>query len=66
MDDARYDNEIFVVRVWYEPSQSGAAMRGEVNHPVSGKRRYFSNLGELCDFINGAKKSRRSEMERRP
>jgi hypothetical protein len=64
MDDACYENEIFVVRVWYEPSHGGSAMRGEVNHPVSGKRRYFSNLGELCDFISGAKKGRRSETER--
>ncbi len=64
MEDTRYENEIFIVRVWYEPSHSGAAMRGEVNHPVSGKRRYFSNLGELCDFIAGAQRGRRSETER--
>jgi hypothetical protein len=51
MDESRSEDEVFVVRLWYERSRAGSAMRGQIDHPVSGRRRYFANLGELCDFI---------------
>lgn len=51
MGESRPEDEVFVVRLWYERSRSGAAMRGQIDHPVSGRRRYFANLGELCDFL---------------
>jgi hypothetical protein len=66
MDETRSKDEIFVVRLWYEPSRSGAVMRGQVHHPVSGQRRYFSNLGELCDFITNAQEAHRPGVEGAP
>jgi hypothetical protein len=29
-------------------------MRGRIDHVASGRRRYFANFGELCDFIAAA------------
>jgi hypothetical protein len=26
-------------------------MRGRIDHVASGRRRYFSNFGDLCDFV---------------
>lgn len=28
-------------------------MRGRIDHAASGRRRYFANFGDLCDFIAG-------------
>jgi len=28
-------------------------MRGRIDHVASGRRRYFANFGDLCDFIAG-------------
>jgi hypothetical protein len=29
-------------------------MRGQIDHIASGRRRYFANFGDLCDFIAAA------------
>jgi hypothetical protein len=29
-------------------------MRGRIDHVASGRRRYFANFGDLCDFIAAA------------
>jgi hypothetical protein len=29
-------------------------MRGQIDHAGTGRRRYFANFGELCDFIVSA------------
>jgi hypothetical protein len=42
---------VFVIRTWFEAPQDARTMRGRVDHSASGRRRYFSNFGELCDFI---------------
>jgi hypothetical protein len=26
-------------------------MRGRIDHVASGRRRYFANFGDLCDFV---------------
>jgi hypothetical protein len=45
-------DQLFVVRMWYEPSGSQAGQwRGSVTHVGSGARWYFAELGELNDFI---------------
>lgn len=51
MPAARRPVQVFVIRTWSEPSGDGLATRGQVDHPASGRRRYFSNFGDLCDFI---------------
>ena len=45
---------MFVVRTWTEGPHDGVSLRGQIDHPVSGQRRYFSNFGDLCDFIASA------------
>jgi len=45
-------DQLFVVRMWYEPSDSQAGQwRGSIMHVGSGARWYFAELGELNDFI---------------
>jgi hypothetical protein len=51
MPAARRPIQVFVVRTWAEPSHRGDALRGQIDHPATGRRRYFSNFGDLCDFI---------------
>ena len=42
----------FVVHVWLEPGEPATGQwRGAVDHLGSGRRMYFSSLGDLTDFI---------------
>jgi hypothetical protein len=44
----------FIVRVWLEQRELESALpewRGMVEHVASGKRRYFTDLNEINDFI---------------
>ena len=43
--------EVFVVRVWCEAQDSAGHWRGRAEHVGSKSVRYFSNLGDLCEFI---------------
>ncbi len=43
--------EIFVVRIWREAADPSAPWRGRAEHVRSSSVRYFSNLGDLCEFI---------------
>jgi hypothetical protein len=45
---------VFVVRTWLESPGDLRTMRGSIDHIASGRRRYFSNYGELCDFVTAA------------
>jgi hypothetical protein len=51
MQPARKPDDVFVVRMWSERSQDGDSLRGRVEHVASGRGRYVSNFGDLCDFI---------------
>ena len=45
-------DQAFVVRTWYERSDSASgAWRGSIVHIASGTRWYFAELGEMSDFI---------------
>lgn len=48
--NARFE-EIFVVRIWREAADSAAPWRGRAEHVKSANVRYFSNFGDLCEFI---------------
>jgi hypothetical protein len=50
----RRSDHVFVVRTWLESPDDPRTMRGQVDHLRSGRRRYFANFGDLCDFIVGA------------
>jgi hypothetical protein len=42
----------FIVHMWLEPGESAEGQwRGAVDHVGSGRRMYFSSLGDLTDFI---------------
>jgi hypothetical protein len=44
--------ELFLVRLWHEPSESrGINQRGYVEHVTSKQRMYFSDLADLNDFL---------------
>jgi len=63
MDGRRSSDHVFVVRTWSESPHGSQRMRGQVDHPASGARRYFSNFGELCDFIGAVQSLRRVEHD---
>jgi hypothetical protein len=44
-------DQVFVVRTWSASSPRKDVLRGRVEHVASGGRRYFSNFGDLCDFL---------------
>jgi hypothetical protein len=44
-------DQVFVVRTWLETPGDARTMRGRIDHVSSGRRRYFANFGDLCDFI---------------
>lgn len=46
-------DHVFVVRTWLESPDDARTMRGRIDHVASGRRRYFANFGDLCDFIAG-------------
>jgi hypothetical protein len=49
----RPHDEVFVIRIW---SESDALTRGSwrasVTHVVTRERRFFTNYGELCEFLD--------------
>ena len=47
-------DQLFVVRTWLESPGDPRSLRGQIDHIASGRRRYFANFGDLCDFIAGA------------
>jgi hypothetical protein len=47
----RSTDHVFVVRTWLESPGDTRTMRGRIDHAATGRRRYFANFGELCDFI---------------
>jgi hypothetical protein len=49
----RSADQVFVVRTWLESPGDTRTMRGRIDHAASGRRRYFANFGDLCDFIAG-------------
>jgi hypothetical protein len=49
MEERRDD--VFVIRIWGEPTKGSQTVRGRIQHIASGRDRYFSNFGDLCDFI---------------
>jgi len=45
--------DAFVVRIWHEASAAAEApWRAIVQHLQSGERRFFTNYGELCEFLD--------------
>ena len=45
--------QLFVVRMWEEHDAYGPPQwRAHVTHVVSRERRYFTNYGELCEFLD--------------
>jgi hypothetical protein len=48
----RLRDQVFVVRTWLESPPDAHTMRGRIDHVASGRRRYFANFGDLCDFIS--------------
>jgi hypothetical protein len=45
-------DQLFVVRMWYEPSAAQPGeWRGSIMHVGSATRWYFAQLGDLNDFI---------------
>jgi hypothetical protein len=44
-------DHLFIVRTWLESPGDTQTMRGRIEHVGSGRRRYFANFGDLCDFI---------------
>jgi len=51
---ARGQDQIFIVHTWLESPGDPRSMRGRIDHVASGRRRYFANFGDLCDFIAAA------------
>jgi hypothetical protein len=52
MVDANLRSEhLFVVRVWREAGTRGRSCRGYVVHVPTKQRMYFSELGDLLEFI---------------
>jgi hypothetical protein len=42
-----------VVRMWQEPDAYGPPQwRAHVTHVITRERRYFTNYGELCEFLD--------------
>jgi hypothetical protein len=50
----RSAGQLFIVRTWLESPGDSRTMRGQIDHVPSGRRRYFANFGDLCDFIADA------------
>jgi hypothetical protein len=45
---------VFVIRIWFEPREIEGASpewRGSIEHLGSGKRRYFTNLSDISNYI---------------
>ena len=47
------NDEIFVIRVWSENDAAArGAWRASVTHVATRERRFFTNYGELCEFLD--------------
>jgi hypothetical protein len=42
---------VFVIRIWFERTAGGGANRGYVEHVATGRRRYFSEIGDALEFV---------------
>jgi hypothetical protein len=45
-------DHVFVLRLWAENAPPTAAWRAQITHVASSERRYFTNYGELCEFLD--------------
>ena len=49
----RSQDETFVIRIWSESDRVVRSLwRASVTHVSSGQRHYFTNYGELCEFLD--------------
>ena len=50
----RSRDDLFVIRMWPDDGDDrpGPHWRAQVTHVASRERHYFSNYGELCEFID--------------
>ena len=48
-------DRVFVIRIWPDEAAEHAAgrWRGQVTDLASRDRHYFTNYGELCEFLDG-------------
>ena len=52
-DGTERPNHLFIVRLWREPGLGGdGPWRGSVQHVASGRRRYYSTMVDLTEFIS--------------
>ena len=53
----RLRDEVFVIRIWTENDRyTGAApWRASVTHVLTRECRFFTNYGELCEFLDNCK-----------
>jgi hypothetical protein len=62
MDTASLRREhAFLVKIWHEAGSTDAPWRAMVQHVASGERRFFTNYGELCEFLERFRVNRRPE-----
>ncbi len=45
-------DELFVVRIWNEPSQYASTWRASVTHVATRECRYLMSYAELCEFLD--------------
>ena len=51
-DDSMHEDQLFFVRMWYEPSDAlPGEWRGSVSQVGRDSRWYFADFAELVDFI---------------
>jgi hypothetical protein len=48
---AKRRGSAFIVRIWHEEERS-SRWRASVMHLASGEVRYFTNYGDLCEFLD--------------
>jgi hypothetical protein len=49
----RSRDDMFVIRIWSENDRKvRSSWRACVTHVSSGRRHYFTNYGELCEFLD--------------
>ena len=50
-------DRVFVIRIWPDEAaeQAGGRWRGQVTDLASRDRHYFTNYGELCEFLDRCK-----------
>ena len=53
MVQKRSRDELFVIRIWSEESAvPRSTWRASITHVVTRERRFFTNYGELCEFLD--------------